>query len=85
MTSRRENLTSRRGRELRKLTSRREISRRDVTERATQDLFYTNTPVFENSPLVNFPLDVEHSVRLAPMLPSPEIKPTNRKIDHGYS
>ena len=70
------------------MTSRREISRRDVTGRVSQELLYTNTPVFfffENSPLVNFPLDVEHSVRLAPTLPDPEIKPTSRNTDYGYS
>ena len=71
------------------MTSRREISRRDVTKRGSQELLYSNTPVFffffKNSPLVNFPLDVEYSVRLAPTLPDPEIKPTSRNTDHGYS
>ena len=38
------------------LTSRREFSRRDVTESVTQDLLYDNTPVFESSPRIDFPL-----------------------------
>ena len=67
------------------MTSRREISRRDVAARVSQEILHTSTQFFENSPLVNFTLDIEHSARLAPTLPGPEIKPTNRNIDHGHS
>ena len=62
------------------LTSRREIPRRDVAEKVSQELFdIIRSPLFRDSSRVNFILDIEHSARLAPMLPGPEIKPIKQK------
>ena len=40
---------------------------------------------FENSPRVNFILDIEHSARPAPTLLGPEIKLASRNNEHGNS
>ena len=79
------------------MTSRRVNPRRDVAERCNFDvatwqrgspkkfLTHYSAHFFENSPRVNFILDIEHSARPAPTLPGPEIKLASINNEHGNS
>ena len=61
-------------------------ARHDVTERVSQEIFdKLRSPLFRELSTCKLILDIEHPAGRVPTLPGPEIKPTSRKNEHGYS